>query len=224
MIDIIQIYKSKEYFTKRTYTAENRNKFHALEESYNSTQGFLDNNTLVLPLSCKEQSEYTKSDLIIIQDINGWEPFLKNKNLGNHTLPNWLHISNREFLISGTKTHFHLKQVNTPKPFELFKISKSDKDAYELSLNYDLNSMKIGIPKRNNHKICDLKKGKPIRYMINGKSDFTMSRGKERTFYEFDYVIEWIGTVDKIEFRESNKTKVIPISYCKLIDERKFLF
>lgn len=224
MIDIIQIYKSKEYFTKKTYTTENRNRFHVLEESFHSSQGFLENKTLVLPLSCKDQSEFTTSDLIIIQDINGWEPFLENKNLGNQTLPNWLHVSNRQSLISGTKTHFPLKQVNIPKPFELFKISKSDKETYELSLNYDSNSMTIGIPNRNNHKICDLKKRKPIRYLINGKSDFTLSRGKERTFYEFDYVIEWIGRADKIEFRELNITKAIPIDHCKVIDERKFLF
>lgn len=32
-----------------------------------------------------------------------------------------------------------------------------------------------------------------------------MTGRKERTFYEVDYIIEWIGTASKIEYKELNK-------------------
>ena len=103
---------------------------------------------------------------------------------------------------------------------------KQDNGLYELEIDYSTNSVKIGIPARENHKICDLKMSKPIRYRINGKSDFTMSGRKERTFYEFDYIIEWLGTAGRIEFCELNKInklKSIPRGSSKLIDERRML-
>lgn len=226
MIDVIQIYKSKEIFTKSTYTPENRKRFHDLEISLNSTQGFLEDETLVLPIDYKNLPDVKAANLIIIQDIEGWESFLMNKNLENINLPDWLKKSRREFLISDNKNFFALRQLSNPKAFEIFKLHKSDKDTYELFIDYVSNSMRIGIPERENHKICELKQSKPIRYKINGKSDFTMTGRKGRTFYEFDFIIEWLGTAEKVEFRELNKinkTKIIPKDSCKLIDERKIL-
>lgn len=109
---------------------------------------------------------------------------------------------------------------------EIFKIRKTDSELFEIEIDYAANSMSIGVPERENHKFCDLKKDKPIRYKINGKSDFTMTGRKERTFYEFDYVFEWIGPADRIDYRELNKmkkSKIIPLGNSKLIDERKIL-
>lgn len=226
MIDVIHIYKSREIFTKSTYTTENRKQFHDLEVSFDSTQGFLDKETLVLPIDYKNQADIKTANLIIIQDIKGWEPFLVNKDLESLNIPAWLKKLSRDFIIADNRNLFVLMQSKALKPFEIFKIRKSDKDSYELFIEYASNSMRIGIPKRENHKICDIKENKPIRYRINGKSDFTMSGSKERTFYEFDFIIEWIGKADKIEFRELNKigkSKTIPLDNCKLIDERKIL-
>ena len=111
--------------------------------------------------------------------------------------------------------------------FEIFKISKNQPDRFDFFLDYIANSTLLGIPKRENHKIFELRKEKPIRYKINGKSDFTAGfRRKQRTFYELDYIFEYKGQVEKIEFLnldEVKKTKEIPLSNCKLINERKLL-
>ena len=226
MIDIIQIYKSKEYFTKNDYTPENRKSFHDLEHIFDSNQGYLEKNTLILPIEHKNQLQIKNADLIIIQDIKDWESFLVNKHLKNIDLPQWYNQSTREFIIADNKTIFPLAQLNSPKSFEVFKIVKSENNEFELFIDYLSNSMKIGIPERENHKICNLREGKPVRYLINGKSDFTMTGRKERTFYELDFIIEWIGKADKIEYRELNKIskkKMLPFKDCKLIDERKIL-
>lgn len=226
MIDVIQIYKSKEIFTKSTYTPENRKLFNDLGDSFDSTQGYLENETLILPIECKNLPDIKTADLIVIQDIRGWESFVENKYLESLNLPDWFKKSRRDFLISDNKNLFAFRQLSTAKSLEIFKIRKSADGFYELEIDYSTNSMRIGIPERENHKFCNLKKHKPIRYKINGKSDFTMTGRKERTFYEFDFIIEWIGTANRVEFRELNKInklKNIPLGNSKLIDERKIL-
>ncbi len=226
MIEVIQIYKYKEIFHKDSYTPENRKLLNAVESSFDSKNGYLDNDILYLPIECKNRPDLQTAQLIVIQDIKGWDPFLTNKELEHSGLPEWFIKSRRDFSIADNQTIFEFKQLSSPKSFEIFKISKSFNNSFDLFIDYDSNSTSIGIPKRNNHKICELRPGHPIRYKINGKSDFSMTGRKQRTFYEYDYIIELIGKVNRIEFLELNKiskTKKIPFEKCKLINERKIL-
>lgn len=223
MVDVIQVYKSREIFTKTTYTPENRKRFHDWEENLASKQGYLDNETLILPMSFQGQVEVKTSDLVIIQDVIGWEQFRANDSAQS---PDWFKKVSADVLMQERRHLFAFKQLNALKSFEIFKIRKAGSDTYELFVEYAENAMKIGIPERINHKICELKQSKPVRYQINGKSDFTMSGRKARTFYEFDYVIEWLGAASKIDFKELSKirkTKSVPFNNIKLIDERKIL-
>ncbi len=202
MIDVIQIYKSKEIFTKSSYTPENRRLFHYMETEYSSSQGYLEKETLVLPLETTELPDLQTADLVIVQDIIGMESLASDRSI------------------------LAFRQIKMPKSFEIFKIQKSDNGIYELYIDYKANSAVIGIPERENHKICNLKKNTPIRYRINGKSDFTLTGRKERTFNEFDFFIEWTGTAEKMEFRSLNeikRTKIVPVNQYKMIDERKIL-
>ncbi len=215
MIDIIQIYKSKAIFGKADYTPNNRRQFENISIEVYSSMGYVKNQSLFLPFEYKNQPNLNTSDLIIIQDITGFNPYLANKDV-NHK---GLRTGNNELI-------FGIKHVEIPKSFEIFKICKKQDDNYDLYINYVANSMVIGEPARENHKICELKMNQPIRYKINGKSDFTMSGRKERCFYEFDYIIELIEKVEHIEFLALNKIqkeKKIPLRNCKLIDERKIL-
>jgi len=224
--DIIQIYQAKEIFTKSAYTPENRKQFRAWESNIRSTQGFLYEQTLVLPIGYKNQINLKATELIILHDIRGWESFLVHPQTEDTNRPNWLKTQRPDLLLANNKTVFAFQQTNTPKTFELFKIKKTNEDLYELFLDYTGNDLKIGFPKRDNHKIADLKPNKPIRYQINGKSDFTLTGRKERSFQEFDFIIEWIGQAHQLEFRELNKldtNKNIPIEQAKRIDERKRL-
>jgi hypothetical protein len=225
MIDIIQIYKNKEIFHKSNYTPENRKRFHKIDSTYVSRNGYLKSKTLYLPTELKQKVNIQNSEVIIIQDIKDWDSFLINKALINSGLPNWYIEQRQKYFSSENPNHFIFQQINSFKDFEIFSISKNTESYFELSLSY--NHFSIGEPKRENHKICNLKLNSPIRYRINGKSDFTMSGGKERTYYEYDYIIEFVGSVKKVEFLELNKIKVqkeIPLENCKLIDERKVLY
>lgn len=226
MIDVIQIYKSQEIFSKSSYTPDNRKKFNNSDATIDSTNGYLDNNLLILPNEFRSFPDIKTADLIIVQDIEGWNPFLVKKQFDAMNLPEWFKKPRRNFLMEKNKSLFAFKQLSIPKSFEFFKISKTTNDVLDLYIDYTSNATEIGIPERNNHKICELKQSKPIRYKINGKSDFTLSGRKERTFFEYDFIIEWVGKANKIEFRELNKiktTKTIPTDRSKMIDERKIV-
>ena len=226
MTDVIQIYRSKGVFGKSSYTPENRKHFNNLNETVESENGYFENGIMYLPLEYKTHPDLQTADLIIIQDTDGFNPFLIHASHNSVDLPEGDFRSRRDFLIKDNKPFTGLRQLSAPKPFELFKICKSGTDTFELFIDYIANAMIIGMPERENHKIGELKKNQPIRYKINGKSDFTLTGRKQRTFCEFDYIFEWIGQVDKIEFPERNKLKKckkIPLTECKLIDERKIL-
>jgi hypothetical protein len=209
-IIVIQVYKSKAVFPKNRYTPQSRKSFHNTDAVIDSVQGFLENGVLILPLEYKSQVNPKNTELIIIQDI------LRDKTLEN----------NRSNDMADSGDVFLLNQLNTPKEFEIFRVQKTDKDSYELFIDYNSNAGSIGVPRRENHKICDLQESKPIRFRTNGKSDFTLTGRKERTFNEFDYIIVRVGNASGVEFRERNKIhkrKNIPVKEAHLIDERKIL-
>ena len=108
--------------------------------------------------------------------------------------------------------------------FEIFRIEKKDPDSFNLYLDYSGNQFSIGIPGRDDHKIAAIKLNQPVRYRVNGKSDFTMSGRKQRTFAEYDYLIEYVGQADKIVLKDQDKIETIKIKpNYKLVDERKIL-
>ena len=222
MTDIVQIYKSVDRIEKPDYNTASRQSV-GVWESIASKTGFLKDGIISLPIESKNDPKLRNADLIIIQDIKGFDPFLVNKSWDNSQFPEWFKNSRKEYLNS---VNLQLKSFSTlsrPWTFEIFELRKTDNDSIEIWLKY---SDTIGIPKRESHKIAELKVGKPIRFKINGKDDYTMTGRKQRTFSEFDYILEYIGTAYKIEYRELNKiemTKTIPEADCKVIDERKIL-
>lgn len=69
--------------------------------------------------------------------------------------------------------------------------------------------------------------GEPVRVRLNSKSDWTISSGKQRTYCEYDYIFEYPGMVDSIEFAAENQLEVerkIPWERAKTIDLRKAFY
>lgn len=222
MTDLIQIFKSVERIEKPDYDTTSRQSVGDWENIVSKT-GFLKDGTITLPIESKNEPNIKNADLIIIQDIKGFDAFLINKYWDNSQFPDWFKNSHKEYCHS---TNLQLKGfsfLTRHWNFEIFEFRKTDGECFEVWLKY---TDAIGFPKRENHKIAELKIGKPIRFKINGKSDFTMTGRKQRTFSEFDYIIEYVGTADKIQYKELNKietSKAVPVTDCKLIDERKIL-
>ena len=206
MIEVIQVFKRREVFTKEDYNPLNRKTLEELPKSITSESGYLEEKKLILPLAYKGQPE--NPELVILLDT-----LYPN----TETARCWPEKTTDVLLF---------RQMNALKSFGIFKIKKSA-TGFELYLDYSSHSSGIGIPEREDHKLCDLKFQVPVHYRINGKADFTMTGRKKRTFYELDYLMEFIGRVDKIHFEsleQSKSTKTLPSKKTKLIDERKILF
>ena len=130
-IDIIQVSRSEKVFKKTNYTANNRAEFWNSSNVIESEIGYLNKSLLVLPIKHQNILNFDGCELIILTDGKGFRHNSKTSEIQ---------------LFRG---------VESPKEVELFTLQKIKSDAYELSLNFKNNSW-IGIPKRNNHKICNL--------------------------------------------------------------------
>lgn len=85
---------------------------------------------------------------------------------------------------------FHLKRKCI---FDIFEIKS--KEVIELHLQYKY--FGVGTPERENFKLGEIKKGKPIEIKINGKTDFSLTSRRARVFKEQTYIFNYIG-----DFRE----------------------
>ncbi|KPA33772.1 Uncharacterized protein AMR50_1405 [Leptospira interrogans] len=116
------------------------------------------------------------------------------------------------------------------KTFAFIFISYTKMNFYEIILYFILlRKHKVLFRRfitRSTFQIASLSLNSPVRIKINWKSDFSFSQGKERQFYELDYIVEFKGIFETF-LRENPKTetflKYIQISNCKEIDLRKIL-
>lgn len=205
MIHVIQIFKSFSRIEKPEYNHEKREKINNWNNTISSKNGYYENGIIHLPIHLQNKIGLKTEKLIIIQDVK------------NIDLPK---------LLPAHKSFESFKTISKKCNFEIFKFRENENQLLDIELDYSNNEFYIGIPKRNDHKIAELKLNSPIRYQLNGKSDFTMSGRKQRTFTEYDYVIQYLGKAEKIKFEAFNKIekiKEIPHYKSRLIDERKFL-
>lgn len=222
MSEVIQIYKSVYAIDKSDYNFESRSSINNWLNTIQSRTGYVKSKTLFLADSERSNPDLKNADLIIIQDIEGFDPFIMKNELRNLGLPNWFKENRTSYLQSQNQQLKCFSTTHSRWDFELFRISKSAMGNYEFSLNYSANQGKIGLPKRNDHKIINLKSDKPFTYRINGKIDHY----SQRLFMEFKYAIEYLGKINSIEFLAPNKIeiqKTLAKNNIKHIDERKIL-
>ena len=226
MIDVIQILKSVERIDKSDYTTASRQLLDQWDNSFVSSTGFLTDRTVILPPDTVDKLDQNSVDLIIIQDIKSVDSYLDQTSWDTTNIPEWFKNGRRNDVLLANEPWLGFNRPSKIRTFDIFKIEKIDSGVFDIHLNYSVNRFHIGVPSRADHKIGELKLHKPIRYRLNGKSDFTLTGRKQRTFVEYDYLFEYLGQADTIEFMELNKikkTKSIPIDNCKLVDERKLL-
>ena len=81
----------------------------------------------------------------------------------------------------------------------------------------------LGDIKREQFKLTKLKENKSVEIKINGKRDFSLSSRSERLFIEKNFIIQYLGTIEKINLvpkSEFISEKKIPIDR-KLINLMK---
>ncbi len=222
MKEVIQIYKSVYAIRKTDYNSESRSIINDWPTTIRSKTGYVEDETLFLPDSQRSNPDVKRSGLIIIQDIEGFDPFILNQELKKSNLSNWFGKHRADYLLSRNQQIKCFHSLSSRCDFEIFKITKTSKSAFEFTLNYLSNQNSIGLPKREDHKIADLRRGKPFSYRINGKID----GHSQRVFMEYKYVVQSLGEVDSVEFKSLNRIEVdksLPNEGLKDIDERKIL-
>jgi hypothetical protein len=220
MIHVIQIFRSFESIPKADYPEKNKKLLEQWKGSFLSKTGYLKDGTLFLPLNKKEELEEQKTGLVILQDIHNYDALLAEKSCDTSVFPPYYSpmFKDRLFYLNPQFYSFNCPAKNAA--FEIFRMVKKEEGGFDLFLDYSRHTS-IGIPKRADHKIAELKLNTPIRYRINGKSDY-----KQRTFNEYDYLIVYLGQAEKVEFRPLNEIgtmKELPLANCKQVDERKVL-
>ncbi|HMK04469.1 MAG TPA: hypothetical protein VK489_09765 [Ferruginibacter sp.] len=223
MIDVIQIFKSEERYKKDNYeTAKLLNQW---EDSLTSRNGYLKDHTLYLPDTADPAPGIEDARIVIIQDIKGFEPFSAETSRQYTRKPRWHMDTNKKHMLYVNDEIICFYKLAASINLGILRLEKEQPGSFILSLNYTGHVLEMGIPERNDHKIAQLKAGKPVRYRTNGKSDFTMSGRKDRTFAEYDFIIAYIGQADKVIFKDAARmetVKKLPADY-KLVDERKIL-
>ena len=128
-----------------------------------SKSGYINEGELFLPESFSDKKDAHLTDLILMAD---------NSIMSNNESAT---PENQYFLPSPTYR------------FDIFEIKKN----LDLFLRY--NEYDIGMPKRNDFKLAALRKGISLEIRINGKSDYTMTAGKERTYKDQQYILTYHG-------------------------------
>jgi len=224
---VFHVYKKHARIPKPQYTTELRKKFKIWDKTIVSQNGFIEDGCLILPENRQDNINVKRTGGLIIQDIVGFsgtiaELNVKRKSKDRNT-PKGIHENqskqNPEILCFNNETRVW--------SFELFSIERNGSGDFELYLRYGLNQFSIGEPKRDDHKLYNLEKGKPIEITINGKSDSTLTSGAERIYIEYDFIIEYMGEVNKVNFVALSNVgteRTIPTLIDKKIDLRKILY
>lgn len=219
-VDIIQVYKLSSNIKKPEYNNEIRERLMQWPKSLYSHTGSIKNQKLILPIEKKD--EVNNAGLLILHDVVDFDPEL----IENALLPERFKNYSRNGIIHNNPELYVFKHPSTTHSFQIFKLEKAG-ESYNLFLNYSNSDIFIGQPERDDHKIAELRKNKPVRYRINGKNDFSASGRRQRSYMEYDYIIEYSGTVYELEFKDRhqiNCEKHPQVNDVKLIDERKILY
>lgn len=231
MMHVFQFYKKHWRIPKKYYTTETRQAFQNWDNKIQSQIGFVYGKELLLPVDKKSIIQLNGATSVILQDVIGHNSSQSKLHIRHNAeinrFPDWYRQQQLERTDSQNP---ELAVFNNQKriwDFEIFSIEKNDNNEFELYLRYKINEFQLGKPARDDHKLCILKKNEPLKISINGKSDFTMTGRKERSYAEYEYIIEYLGEIASVEFRELNKIgteKAIPEKFGKHIDLRKILY
>ncbi|QQR97580.1 MAG: hypothetical protein IPK18_12120 [Sphingobacteriales bacterium] len=207
-IKLFQVFRNINIYDKSQKSFDDR-KNEMNWTDFHSKTGYVSNNELYLPECILNNSNFKNCDLIILEDNKQAETLVRTDT--NYTK---ISNSNNEYIYC-----FRTTQNNK---YHIFEIKENTSIDLHLLYNY----FEIGIPERENHKLCEIKINKPIEIKINGKTDFSMSSRRARMFKEQNYIINYIGDFNKCKILQEPYqaiSKQVPNNR-KIIDLNKSLW
>jgi hypothetical protein len=184
-IHILRILKKSGRFPKDVYSPRVRKAFSRRPEKVLSTVGKWDNGHLYISDRHGEELNPARLKAIILTDeLTDWE----TRALREDAAPEQTAVCRSE--IKGLNKETGAWQA------EFFTFSLNESEGFDISLNYSEYALYIGEPERENYPIGILKKGQPLEILIKGKSDFSLSGRRQRTYAEFAFLMEYLGMAD----------------------------
>lgn len=209
-IRVIQVFRNINIYGKKDKSFDLR-KEELLWKSIQSKSGFVSEDELYLPEQILTNPDFNKSDLITMEDDNNYQPFTSQ------------HLQDTKIISFGNKPFLnHCFSLTRPNQIDIFELRF--KEELELHLKYGY--FEVGTPKRENFKLCDIKKNQAVEVKINGKTDFSLTSRRDRVFKEQHYIYNYIGDFLKCKILKepyNSYTKYIPENR-KVIDLIKQLW
>jgi hypothetical protein len=213
---VLQIFYHRLTYSKDERRLRNRSdQMYQWSKSIQSANGMVRNDVLFLAGSEVERYKLDQNDLLILTDYH--QDFSTNEQA---LLEQEGYLDTKGKLVD---RHFlNFKQNEDTYGILRFKQAES----LEVHLNYSY--FGVGLPKRDNFKLAELRDNKGIRIRINGKMDFSATSRRERTYKEHDIFIWYYGRFNSFTpctlDQHQPLSKSLQVNDYKLIDLRKTLY
>ena len=220
-IHVIQCFKLLGIFNKGTYNHQNRQETMCWPSQLNSTAGYLDGDILVMSSDQEEKWIKNIPAVMVIMEAPDINPATIRAGMVPERFrdfsPSVLIEEFRPVLIEEFRPYFYFKRPFRSGRFETFELSQSPERGFELLVDPP--------NKKGGHKIADLLVRVPVKYLCNHKIDFSLTGRRERSYWEYEYIIEYVGVAREIDFSDKpGKAKKILTDPLKAIDKRQILY
>ncbi len=124
-----------------------------------------------------------------------------------------------------TESYSLIRDFEHPRNYSIFKLTRVGA-TLNLHLNYKDNGSYIGIPRREDFMLAEIRPNQPLRVTINGKYDFSLTGRRARTFHLLDYLFVYYGEFSEFKVLPRNALaapRAFPFSPAKHIDLQKIL-
>lgn len=166
-VRVFQVFRNIHVYDKTQKSFEDRKEALAWQE-IPSKSGWVVDNELYLPEKILQDPGFTACNLITIED--------------NHLV----NVARTEY----EQESNHCFTLGNFIKLDIFKL-KRDHEELELFLQHGY--FEVGIPSRDNFKLCTIKKNSPVEIKINGKTESSLTARRARQFKEQHYIIDYIG-------------------------------
>jgi hypothetical protein len=206
-ITVIQLIKKKLIYGKALRAFDLRSKAVTWPETFSSFNGYIQKGTLHLTPTVLEQQNFKQCKCLLLLDeltVNA-EELLTGHSSEPDTISSTLLLTDNKHLVKWDVFAFHFQEN-------------------ALSINFEWDYFKVGVPVRENHKLFELSALKSINVLVNGKVDSTLTVGTRRYYQEMEYIFISYGSFSSYEYLNSDIVKQLSYKLDKKIDLMKRLY
>jgi hypothetical protein len=206
----MHVFHNMHSYGKSENSHEDRQYYLGWPNEFIFSAGHVNQNTVVLNESIEPHSrDFEQSQMLIMTDYTSKSSYRPICDQRQQT----------------TESYSLIRDFEHPRNYSIFKLTKVD-GILNLHLNYKDNGFYIGIPRRDDYLLAEIKPNQPLRVTINGKYDFSLTGRRARTFHLLDYLFVYYGEFSEFKVQPWNTISVprpFPFSPTKHVDLQKIL-